>query len=235
MTLTKLRGHAVFVTFAALATLMFLALGIWQVQRLSWKLDLIERVDARVAADPVAAPGPALWPSLNTQTNEYTSVTVDGQYVPGQDTLVQAVTELGAGFWVMTPLTTPQGWTVLVNRGFVAADHRDDRPLPAGEVSVTGLLRMTQPDGAFLRGNDPDADRWYSRDTAAIAAKHGYDAAAPYFIDANKQSDTQPIGGLTMVRFRNSHLSYALTWFAMAAGTVALTYFALRRTAARQN
>ena len=30
----------------------FVALGAWQVQRLSWKLDLIERVDQRLKAAP---------------------------------------------------------------------------------------------------------------------------------------------------------------------------------------
>ena len=35
-----------------------------------------------------------------------------------------AVTELGSGYWVLTPLAT-RGFTVLVNRGFVPQDRRD--------------------------------------------------------------------------------------------------------------
>lgn len=230
MSFAILRGHAVFVTCAALATALFLGLGIWQVQRLGWKLDLIARVDARVTQDPVAAPGPADWAGLTPANAEYLPVRVSGSYVPDQDRLAQAVTERGAGFWVMTPLVADQGWTVLINRGFVAADRRDDRPLPMGKVTVTGLLRISQPDGAFLRDNDPAAGRWYSRDTAAMARQAGIQNAAPYFIDAQRISDAQPIGGLTIISFRNPHLSYALTWFAMAIGTIALTVFALRRT-----
>ena len=40
-----------------------------------------------------------------------------------------------------------------------------------------------------------------------------------YFIDADhmEAEDAWPRGGLTQVKFRNSHLSYALTWYAMAA------------------
>ena len=38
---------------------------------------------------------------------------------------------------------------------------------------MTGLLRMSEPGGAFLRSNDPAADRWFSRDVAAIAASRG--------------------------------------------------------------
>ena len=39
----------------------FVALGMWQVNRLNWKTDLIQRIDQRVKATPVAAPGPAEW------------------------------------------------------------------------------------------------------------------------------------------------------------------------------
>lgn len=214
---------------AGVVFLILMALGIWQIQRLAWKSDLIARVDARVAAAPVPAPGPSEWAGLTAGNAEYRRVAVTGEYAPDSDVLVQAVTERGAGFWVMTPLATDGGWTVLVNRGFVAADRRDDRPLPTGPQAVTGLLRMSQPDGAFLRANDPGAGRWYSRDTQAIAASLGLPQVAPYFIDADRAGEGQPIGGLTVIAFRNHHLSYALTWFAMAGGLVVLTVFALRR------
>nr|WP_278250415.1 SURF1 family protein [Paracoccus fontiphilus] len=209
--------------------LVLMALGVWQVQRLGWKTDLIARVDARVAADPVPAPGPADWAGLTADNAEYRRVTVTGEYAPGGDVLVQAVTERGPGFWVMTPLETRQGWHLLVNRGFVATDRRDDRPLPAGPQTVTGLLRLSQPGGAFLRANDPAAGRWYSRDTQAIATTLALPEVAPYFIDADRTGEGQPTGGLTVIAFRNNHLSYALTWFAMAGGLVVLTACALRR------
>ena len=209
--------------------LVLMALGIWQMQRLAWKTDLIARVDARVAAAPVPAPGPDEWASLTADGAEYRRVMAAGEYIPDSDVLVQAVTERGPGFWVMTPLATDQGWSVLVNRGFVAVDRRDDRPLPAGSQTITGLLRMSQPGGAFLRANDPKAGRRYSRDTQAIAATLGLPDVAPYFIDADRAGEGQPVGGLTVIAFRNHHLSYALTWFAMAGGLVVLTAYALRR------
>ena len=156
-----------------------------------------------------------------------------GTFLHDRETLVQALTERGAGFWVMTPLETSQGWAVWINRGFVPMDRREvpDRARPDGTVEVTGLLRMTQPDGAFLRKNDPQAGRWYSRDVAALSAQHGIAQAAPYFIDAEagEVAGALPVGGLTVVSFRNTHLSYALTWFAMATGLAAASVFALRR------
>ena len=87
-----------------------------------------------------------------------------------------------------------------------------------GEQTVTGLLRVTEPRGGFLRANDPASNRWRSRDVEAIARAHGLADVAPYFIDADAASDpgAWPRGGLTVIRFPNSHLVYALTWFGMA-------------------
>ncbi|QRZ14495.1 SURF1 family protein (plasmid) [Paracoccus methylovorus] len=213
---------------AVFATLC--ALGVWQVQRLAWKTDLIARVETRLAAPPIPAPGPAEWAGLDPRDAEYRRVEVTGSFRTNNDTLVKAVTERGPGFWVMTPMQTPQGWLVLVNRGFVADTARDDRPLPDGKVTVTGLMRISQPGGAFLRANDPEAGRWYSRDTAAIAATQGIGPVAPYFIDADAGgTDAQPVGGLTVIRFRNSHLGYALTWFSLAALWAGWIIWARRR------
>ncbi len=199
------------------------ALGVWQLQRLAWKTDLIARVEARVHAAPVPAPGRAQWPAVNRDDDEYRRVALGGTFLHDRETLVQAVTELGAGYWVLTPLDDGNGMVTLVNRGFVPTDRRTPATRAAGQVAgrvtITGLMRMSEPGGAFLRSNDPDGDRWYSRDIAAIAQARGLDGAAPYFIDADAGADPAgyPRGGLTRLTFPNSHLVYALTWFAMAA------------------
>ena len=215
---------------------VFLALGTWQVQRLFWKLDLIERVESRIHAAPVAAPARAEWPNVAREKDEYRRVTVTGLFRHDRTALVQAVTERGAGFWVMTPLVLADGSTLLVNRGFVPADRSSPEArlaseIAAGPVAVTGLLRMSEPGGAFLRSNDPANDRWFSRDVSAIAAARGLEDVAPYFIDADATPNPGglPIGGLTVVAFRNSHLVYALTWYALAAMSVFAAWQVHRR------
>lgn len=210
-------------TFALLVaaglTLMagFVALGVWQIERRAWKLDLIERVEARMDAAPVAAPGPTIWPRVDRQGYEYFKVDATGRFLHNRETLVQAVTDYGAGYWLLTPLATDRGFTVLVNRGFVPQDRRTPVARPEGVTTVTGLLRLTEPGGGFLRSNDPAADRWYSRDVQAIAQARNLGQVAPYFVDAVASgSGGFPKGGLTQVRFRNQHLQYALTWFTLA-------------------
>ncbi len=201
---------------AAIVFAVLVALGVWQLHRREWKHRLIAQVEARLHAPPVAAPGPAAWPTIGAD-NSYRRVALQGVFGSHQDTLVQAVTALGPGWWVLTPLRTDRGFTLLVNRGFVP--QAPAPPPGAGEQHLTGLLRLPEPGGGFLRSNDPRTDRWYSRDVAAIATARGLGPVAPYFVDADAVPGPAdaPVGGLTVVTFPDNHLQYALTWFALAA------------------
>ena len=217
----------------ALAFLGFMALGSWQLERRTWKLALIERVEAQLQAAPVEATSPAAWSSIG-RDDEYRRVSVSGRYRHELETCTQAVTVRGPGCWVLTPLETVDGWTVLINRGFVDPAQRDPATRaggqPDGVVAIDGLLRLSEPRGGFLRRNDPVQGRWYSRDVPAIAAAHGLpsERVAPYFIDAGSSVPGGPIGGLTVVRFHNSHLVYALTWYGLAALSLAGAWLVIR-------
>lgn len=223
----------VITAIAAVLFAGFMALGIWQVYRLQWKLDLIAAVDARVEAPAVPAPGPAEWPDITRDKDAYRHVTVTGELLNDEEVQIYYPTELGPGYFVMTPLRRQDGSYVLINRGFVPEKQRDPatRTAPEGEVTITGLLRMSEERGwLFSRANDPEDGQWYRRDVQSIMETKGLEPSAPYFIDADSTPNPggYPIGGLTVVKFRNAHLSYALTWFAMALGTLALYAFMLR-------
>ncbi|MET0181079.1 MAG: SURF1 family protein [Novosphingobium sp.] len=207
---------------ALLAALTSLALGVWQLERLAWKTELIARVEARLRVPPRPLPPASAWPRLTERKAAYRRVRVPGVLLHERETLVRAVTARGAGFWVMTPLRALDQ-IVLVNRGFVPPALRDPAARPRGQVrgrvTITGLVRMSEPGGGFLRANDPAADRWYSRDVAAIARARRLGPVAPFFVDADAAANPggHPVGGLTVVAFPNTHLVYALTWFALAA------------------
>ncbi len=213
--LRRLLAAALLLLFAALV-----ALGSWQLERRAWKHALIARVEQRVHAPPADAPGPGRWPQVNAADDEYRHLRLQGSYLAGHDTRVQAVTERGSGFWLLSPLRLVDGTTVLVNRGFVPPGWHGAAG-PQATTVVTGLLRLPEPGGAFLRRNDPAAGRWFSRDVAAIAAAQGLGAVAPYFVDADAGAAgtpdaAAPVGGLTVVRFHDNHLVYALTWYTLA-------------------
>lgn len=215
------------VTGLLLATItLLIGLGVWQIERRTWKLALIAQTERQLRAAPVAAPPPS---APIDADDAYKPVVATGRYRAGTDTYVQAVTDLGGGFWVLTPFDTDRGFTLLVNRGFVPTDQRGKVAPPTAPQSIRGLLRLTEPGGGFLRSNDPAGDRWYSRDLAAIAEARHLGRVAPYFIDASEPRTGWPRGGMTVVRFRNSHLVYALTWFGLALLVAVMAWRVRRR------
>ena len=227
------RPHLWLTALSLTAFVILIALGVWQVERRAWKLALIDRVEQRVHAPAQPAPSRSAWSGVSGANDEYRHVSVSGRFLHDRETLVQAVTEEGPGYWVLTPLKRDDGSLVLINRGFVPSERRDPSTRQGGnpddEVAIAGLLRITEPRGGFLRNNVPQHNRWYSRDVAEIAAARDLPNVAPFFIDADagSQSGSGPIGGLTVVRFPNNHLIYALTWFALAfmlAGRLFVTF-----------
>jgi len=160
---------------------------------------------------------------MDAAAEAYRHIEAIGVWRHDRETLVFASTVHGVGSWVMTPLQVGPGDTaIIVNRGFVPPEKQDRRTREAGQVAglvrITGLLRASEPGGDLLRSNDPGSGRWYSRDVAAISQARGIAHPAPFFVDADATPNVGglPVGGLTVVAFRNSHLVYALTWFSLA-------------------
>jgi len=215
---------------AALASLVFAALAVWQIQRLSWKEDLIARVEQQIHAEPVAPP-PAT--AAIDKADEYRRLRLHGSFEQ-VEVLVQATTVLGGGHWVMAPLRLDDGTIVLINRGFVPPERRapTQHAAPSGPVELTGLLRLTEPGGGPLRHNEPEQGRWYSRDVAGLSAQLGLTGPiAPYFVDESAdpaQSQRWPRPGLTVLRFANNHAVYAITWLALAAMAAAAAIYLVR-------
>lgn len=227
-------GTAIFCGLMVALIAALVSLGVWQIERLSWKEALIARVDQRVHAEPVAAPARADWEKINRATDEYRHVTAKGTLDNSKETLIYASTTLGPGYWVITPLNLDDGTSILINRGFVPTEKRDPATRSEGQVStpvtITGLLRITEPKGTLIKSNDPANERWYSRDVAAIAEQRNVANVAPFFIDADVTQNPGglPVGGLTQIAFPNNHLVYAITWFVLAIMATGLLVFVLR-------
>jgi surfeit locus 1 family protein len=218
-------------TVLAAVFVVLILLGNWQVRRYHLKLKIAHDIATRVHAPPVDAPGRSEWPRITEGHLQYLHVKLHGRFI-GSQTLVRGSSSQGYGYWVMAPLRTDRGFIVLVNRGYVAPEPSGlpdsaKIPPPTGEVSLTGLLRLTEPRGGFLRHNQPEKDLWYSRDVAAIAAADHLPAnqVAPYFVDAdasttNVGASKWPIPGLTRIQIYNHSFGYAVTWYLLALGTL---------------
>lgn len=215
---------------AALAGVVLLVgLGLWQLKRLAWKEGLIAAVAARAHGAPVPAPSPAQWATLNAADYEYRRVRVKGVYDYSRQEFIFSALEDprgrygGVGFFVITPLRLAGGQTILVDRGFVpealkAAAEKG----PQGETEVVGLMRGSERRNLFTPADDPARREFFSRDVEGLARALHLGVHAPFVIDAEAGPDPLPEGGETRLVFVNNHLSYAFTWFGLAAALIAM-------------
>jgi len=231
----------------ALATLLMagflVGLGLWQLQRLAWKEALIREIGERTAAAAVSLPPRSAWASLKTDDYDYRRVLATGTFDhAGEVHVFRPLGDArgpyhGVGDLVLTPFRLASGGTVIVNRGFVPSDRVDPATRSSGqvggEVTITGLMREPEGRNAFTPADDPAHGQWFTRDPDAIARVLRLTDAAPFTLDEDAAAvpGGLPQGGETILDIPNDHLSYALTWFGLAAGLVGVfAVYAWRRT-----
>jgi len=221
-----------FFSFAAAVLFASLvSLGVWQLDRLQWKLALIARVDRNMHAAP-------LTPAPGSHVDEYRRVAFDGRFDNAKEAYAFGTDKDGAPVYhVIVPFTVADGRIFLVDRGIVPKELLDPATRRAGErdgtAHLVGIWRTPDAAGMFTPKPDLAHRIWYSRDVRAIAKSDGATLAAPVIIeaDATPNPGFWPKGGQTVVAFRNEHLQYAITWFALAAALfgVYLAYHVSRK------
>jgi surfeit locus 1 family protein len=215
-------------------------LGFWQLQRLHWKEAVLAQISARLDAPATPPPPRENWAALHPDDYDYRPVTLRGTFDHAKEAYLFRASATGAagdgpGYEVLTPLRLVTGGVVVVNRGFVPAElqapARRQSGQIAGEVTVTGLMRGPETRNMFTPADEPDKNLWFTRDPAALAALWGYKDVAPFSIDADATANPGgwPKGGATVLKIPNNHLSYALTWFALAATLVVVALVFVRR------
>lgn len=237
------RGFPVGLTITvAIALAILVGLGTWQLQRLAWKREVLERIAALQAA-PTRPIGPVLEQLAEGADADFTRVTA---ICPGLGVApfleLYSVREGQAGSRLVSACRVASGRyaTVLVDRGFVA-DTISARPTTAvseAPVEITGVMRKPEPGNAFSPPNQPG--RWYTRDVAAMAAQLGASQPAPLFLMAETSSNPEwkaLVPAPIPTDIPNRHLEYALTWYGLAGALLgvyaAMLLRAFRRSGGR--
>lgn len=203
-----LTGGAVFL--AAAAFFILCALGFWQVQRLEWKANLLQKIEARMEAPavtlPADIPDPEEW--------EYRRVTVSGRVLAGREFLLKPRVRNGkAGYHRIVPLQTDRGHFVFANLGW--SDEVPPAPL-ASYLSLDGLV-IIPVRARFTPENNPEKNEWYWADIPAMARAAGLtvEQARPLLVVAGQEAAPE---------IANNHLHYAIFWFTMAFAVIAIFF-----------
>jgi len=218
--------------FTVPVLIVLLGLGTWQLQRLTWKQDLIDKLHSRSTATAVSLPTGPLAP----EDMEFQRVKVSGTFDHDNELLLVNRSLKGqAGLHVLTPLARADGaGTVLVNRGWIPFERRNRESraegLVEGTVTVEGLVRFAKGPGWFMPENEPHNNSWFYVDPDAMAAAVGTNSLAGYYVmsSARDTPGGYPVGHQWQLNIRNDHLEYAITWYALAVALLVI-YFLYHR------
>jgi surfeit locus 1 family protein len=209
-----------------LSVAVLLSLGTWQLQRLRWKQELIATAESQLAQTPAGLP-----PRTGDLAGaDYRRFVVRGRYLHGA-ALAFGLRASGnePGAQLITPFRLTDGRTILVDRGWLP-----ERLLPPavpaglqpeGERELEGVARWRAASTRtwLTPADQPDRRRWFAWDIPAMAAATG-EALVPLVLVLDRSDGPEGLPRAAPVRaeFTNNHLGYAVTWYGLAAGLVAI-------------
>ncbi|MFE9082558.1 SURF1 family protein [Brevundimonas sp. NPDC003935] len=213
-----------------------LALGVWQVQRMQWKEGLIAGAEAAAGQPPLP-----LEEALKLKDPEFRRVLLTCRGLAAAPFVeLQSIENSDAGVRLVSACAVEGGPTLLVDRGFVAAEISARPPVNAADtmpVVITGVLRRAPAPSALTP--PPAEDRFYGRDAEAMARALKVEGPiSPFTVFAT--TSTNPDWGALKpsappAAFTNNHLGYALTWFGLAVALIAFYAVLLRRRMTRKD
>lgn len=213
--------------FGLAGVAVLVSLGVWQVQRLAWKEGVLEEIDAKIAADPVALPE-----APSEARDRYLPTTIAGEFDPITLRVLASLKRVGAGHRLITPMTLEDGRRILVDRGFLPVSSGAIAPPPQGRAKVIGNLHWPDDLNSSTPPPDIEAGLWFARDLLSMAEVLDTE---PLLVVAREMSPADPAVMPLPVdtsAIPNDHLQYALTWFGLAAVWAAMTaYFLWRQRA----
>ncbi|PGG97317.1 hypothetical protein AJ79_09248 [Helicocarpus griseus UAMH5409] len=234
------RKHGPGLIILAIIPITAFALGTWQVQRLDWKTKLIAKFEDRLVKPPLPLP-PAVDPGAISDF-DYRRVHATGRLRHDQEMLIgPRMYEGKDGYLVITPLQRGKGEsTVLVNRGWISKDLKDQKDrkagLPEGEVTVEGLLRAPWKKNMFTPDNKPEEGKFYFPDVEQMAALTG---SQPIWIEEtmvpelltmyHRETNGIPMGRAPEVNLRNNHSQYIATWYGLSLATAIMFGMVVRK------
>ncbi len=202
---------------------VLLGLGLWQVERLAWKEDILASINARLNA----APAP-LTLAVSEATDEYTRVTLTGTPTGEELHVLVSGTEAGTGYRVISKVETDLG-PVLVDQGLLAIDNKSAAPLVA-QMQITGTLLWPDDQNAQTPAPDLAANIWFARNIDTMSAALD---TQPLMVVATRTTPADPRLTplpINTASIKNDHWEYAVTWFLLAAVWAIMSLYLILRT-----
>ena len=201
----------------ACSFIFLLALGVWQLERLTWKNNLLQRLSNQLEL-PAAKLSFDIVKDINRY--EFRKIITNGTYsFDNSITIYSKVHEGYVGRDLIVPLETEYGW-ILVNKGFIPEKNYRSY-LKEGQsnlIHLEGLVKIPRKKSYFTPENNFINGEWYYINIDDIREFTGLPLLNFLIIENIKnKSEKFPIPREEVYRdIPNNHLQYSLTWFSLA-------------------
>ncbi|MEE2945082.1 MAG: SURF1 family protein [Pseudomonadota bacterium] len=213
--------------FGVLGTAILLWLGAWQVQRLAWKEGVLNEINTRIVAAPVAVPE-----NPDPEADRFLPVQADGRITTDEIHLLASSKQTGAIYRVVAAFETG-GRRLMVDRGWIKPDQKDVAR-DSFDTTVIGNLHWPDEIDSYTPAPDLESNIWFARDVAVMAETLGTEPVLIVLREMpEKNTEVTPLP-VSSSGIPNDHLQYAVTWFSLALVWVVMTVYYLRRMRIRE-
>ncbi len=220
---SKYRKFTFPLIFGLAGIAILIGLGTWQVQRLEWKTNILNDIEAKINSTSVPLPN-----NPDEATDNFLPVFVQGKV--GEQSLYYLTSQRGwgPGYRVISPLEMDNR-VILLDRGFIPDQLKEAHDNP-GFTEVEGnLLWPDEWDNLFTP--EPENDIWFARELGRMSSVLGTE---PLMVvskaTTNEDMNITP-WPVTAEGIPNNHLQYAITWFSLATIWFILTAYWIMRIA----
>ena len=211
----KLKRAYLFQLFVIIFVTIFCALGTWQLYRLQWKLELISEITFGLDSSPIEY--------SNSIEKNYQRVSAKGKFNFDKQIYLYSLNDNGKpGYDVITPFRTNKNENVLVNRGWIKKELKNNPIINKNiedEQKIIGLLRKIYKPNIFKPDNDLKNNIWFSINLEDLKVTSG-ERFNEFVIFLEDNQAKTPIPKKISIDVPNNHLKYAITWYAISISII---------------
>ena len=214
-----MRNKILFSIFVFFFISIFIALGSWQLVRLNWKNELLNKIDVSLKKEPVDL--------MTNVPEDYLKIKTSGVIDFDKQIYLYSLNEKGLpGFNVVNPITI-NNKNFLLNRGWIPFNKKNTKEINIFDhKTILGTLKKQTKASRFKPVNDVKDNYWFTLDRNDVF-KYTNKNFSPFIIYLNNNLEL-PKPRIITVNIPNSHKKYAITWFSLAL-SIFLFYLYVRK------
>ena len=224
----SLQENKLLTSFSIFFVLVFVFLGIWQIERAANKEGLLQDFNSEQESPPTR---------LTSQSPNWSRVFVDGVFDSSRQILIDNQIHNGkVGYKIFTPFRFDENKIVLVDRGWIGqGQSRSDLPqLNILEKKSRIIATVTRPEQGVLAGSELLTNEWprvsQSKAVEVIASAFNEPILDIVLVlDPGSSQITEFIQIKPFAITPVKHYGYAMQWFTMSIVLLGMFLYALKR------